>query len=89
MLFRSFGGGGAGAGASSNGQGQDATAYTGSGGGGGAGSSYTGITSKAGSGAGGIILIRYAGSQRGSGGTVYTSGGYTYHKFTSSGTFTG
>jgi hypothetical protein len=36
----------------------------------------------------GIVIIRYTGSQRGSGGTVTSSGGYTYHTFTSSGTYT-
>ncbi len=36
----------------------------------------------------GIVILRYLGSQRGSGGTVTSSGGYTIHTFTSSGTFT-
>jgi hypothetical protein len=36
----------------------------------------------------GIVIIRYSGAQRGTGGTVVTTGGYTYHTFTSSGTFT-
>ena len=36
----------------------------------------------------GVVIIRYAGSQRGSGGTVTSSGGYTYHQFNSSGTYT-
>jgi hypothetical protein len=36
----------------------------------------------------GIVIIRYAGSQRGTGGTVVSSGGFTYHTFTTSGTFT-
>jgi hypothetical protein len=36
----------------------------------------------------GLIIIRYTGSQRALGGTIYSSGGYTYHKFTTSGTFT-
>jgi hypothetical protein len=35
----------------------------------------------------GVVIIRYAGAQRGTGGTVTSSGGYTYHTFTSSGTF--
>jgi|TARA_B100002019_G_scaffold288848_1_gene303266 hypothetical protein len=35
----------------------------------------------------GIVIIRYAGSQKGTGGTVTSSGGYTYHTFTSSGTY--
>jgi hypothetical protein len=33
------------------------------------------------------VILRYLGTQRGSGGTVVSSGGYTYHTFTSSGTF--
>ena len=36
----------------------------------------------------GIVIIRYAGAQRGTGGTVTSSGGYTLHTFTSSGTYT-
>jgi hypothetical protein len=36
----------------------------------------------------GTVIIRYAGSQRGTGGTVTSSGGYTIHTFTSSGTYT-
>jgi hypothetical protein len=35
------------------------------------------------------VIIRYLGNQRGSGGTVTTTGGYTYHTFTSSSTYTG
>jgi hypothetical protein len=33
-------------------------------------------------------VIRYAGSQVGSGGTVTTDGTYTYHTFTANGTYT-
>jgi len=36
----------------------------------------------------GIVVIRYLGGQRATGGTVTSSGGYTIHTFTSSGTFT-
>jgi hypothetical protein len=36
----------------------------------------------------GVVIVRYLGSQRGSGGTVTSVGGYTYHSFTTSGTFT-
>jgi hypothetical protein len=36
----------------------------------------------------GIVIVRYLGSQRATGGTVTSSGGYTIHTFTSSGTFT-
>lgn len=34
----------------------------------------------------GIVIVRYRGPQRATGGTVTTSGGYTIHSFTSSGT---
>jgi hypothetical protein len=34
------------------------------------------------------VIVRYAGSTKGSGGTITSAGGYTYHTFTSSGTFT-
>ena len=37
----------------------------------------------------GIFIIRYAGPQRGSGGTITSADGYTYHTFTTSGVFTG
>ena len=36
----------------------------------------------------GICIIRYSGSQAASGGTIVTTGGYTYHTFTASGTLT-
>ena len=66
--------------------GSSATTNTGSGGGGGGFSpsnAYSG-----GNGASGIVIVRYSGTQRGTGGTVSSSGGYTYHTFTSSGTYT-
>jgi hypothetical protein len=56
------------------------TANTGGGGGGG--------YQTAGAGGSGVVIVRYLGTQRGSGGTVTSSGGYTIHTFTSSGTFT-
>jgi hypothetical protein len=35
------------------------------------------------------VIIRYlSGAQKGTGGTVTSSGGYYYHTFTSSGTYT-
>ena len=61
------------------------------GGGGGAGGNGNGADSQGGNpgtGGSGIVVIRYAGSQRGSGGTITSSGGYTYHTFTTSGTYT-
>ena len=59
-------------------QGSNATGF-GNGGGGG------GYTYAGGSGSGGIVIIRYPGSQRGSGGNVTTSGGFTRHTFNSAG----
>jgi hypothetical protein len=80
------GAGGAGGGATGNiagGAGGNATANTGGGGGGG-GTSASGFGGNGGS---GIVIISYAGAQRGTGGTVTTSGGNTIHTFTSSGTY--
>jgi hypothetical protein len=34
------------------------------------------------------VIIRYLGAQQGTGGTVTSAGGYTYHTFNSSGTYT-
>jgi hypothetical protein len=34
------------------------------------------------------VIIRYLGAQKGSGGSYSSSGGYSYHTFTSSGTYT-
>ena len=62
-----------------------ATVNTGGGGGGGGYPTPSYIGSTGGS---GIIIIRYSGAQRGTGGTVTSAGGYTYHTFTSSGTYT-
>lgn len=78
-------GGGAGG---STGAGTAGTTNTGGGGGGG-GQAYPSFTEQNGaSGGSGIVIIRYLGVQRGTGGTVTSSGGYTIHTFTSSGTFT-
>ena len=41
-----------------------------------------------GAGGSGVVILRYLGAQRGTGGTVTSSGGYTIHTFTSSGTYT-
>jgi len=56
------------------------------GGGGGGGASVN--ISASGNGGSGLVIVRYLGTQRGTGGTVTSSGGYTIHTFTSSGTFT-
>jgi hypothetical protein len=58
------------------------------GGGGGPIASQVGGTIVGGNGGSGVVIIRYAGSQVATGGTVTSSGGYTYHTFTTSGTFT-
>ena len=83
-----FGAGGSGAynGANSTGgAGSDtsplATSY-GAGGGAGTGGGT------AGTGASGAVIFRYAGSPTFTGGTISQTGGYTYHLFASSGTFT-
>lgn len=82
----SGGTGGGGAGNTGSGAGTAGTTNTGGGGGGG-GNISGGATGAGGNGGSGIVIIRYAGAQRGTGGTVTTSGGYTYHTFTSSGTY--
>ena len=78
------GGGGAGG---WNGAPVNGLANTGGGGGGGTGSSYGPQTS--GAGGSGIVILRYQGSQKGTGGTITTAGGYTYHVFTGSGAYSG
>ena len=55
-------------------------------GGGGGGQSSDG-GGGGGNGGSGIVIIRYGGTQRATGGTVVTTGGYTYHTFTASGSF--
>jgi hypothetical protein len=69
--------------ASTNSNGGNGGANTGGGGGGG-----THAYSVGGNGGSGIVIIRYYGSQKATGGTITSSGGYTVHTFTSSGTFT-
>jgi hypothetical protein len=85
------GGGGAGQGTTGTSliAGAAGTANTG-GGGGGAGAYNPGCpTNRDGyNGGSGVVVIRYSGSQKGTGGTVTSAGGYTYHTFTTSSTFT-
>lgn len=52
--------------------------------GGGAGAGNSGSTASGGS---GIVIIRYTGNARATGGTITSSDGYTYHTFTTSGTY--
>jgi hypothetical protein len=73
------GGGGAG---TRTGAGVSGTVNTGGGGGG------SGFGATGGAGGSGIVIIRYIGAQRGTGGTVTSANGYTYHTFTTSGTYT-
>lgn len=79
------GAGGGGAGGAVGAGGNNGSSNTGGGGGGGSGG---GPTAAGGTGGSGVVIVRYTGSQRGSGGTVSNSGGYTYHTFTTSGTYT-
>lgn len=60
------------------------TANTGGGGGG----NYGDASRPCGAGGTGIVIIRYAGAQKATGGTITSLGGYTIHTFTASGTFT-
>lgn len=53
---------------------------------GGAGSTYAGGAPSV-AGTQGVVKIRYAGTPVASGGTITQSGGYTYHTFTTTGTF--
>jgi len=61
----------------------NATGNTGNGGGGDMGTIF-----RAGNGANGIVKIRYAGTPRATGGIITQSGGFTFHTFTTNGTFT-
>ncbi len=82
-------GGGGGATGGSSGTAGNAAANRGSGGGGGQNNFvYGNYYGYGGNGGSGVCVIRYAGGQSASGGSVYTTGGYTYHTFTGSGTFT-
>lgn len=84
---RGQGAGGLGGGGQGIQNGGSATPATdGTGGGGGGGVNPAGGQGVAG--AKGVCVIYYAGSQRGTGGTVTTTGGYTYHTFTASGNYT-
>jgi hypothetical protein len=82
------GAGGGGRGANSNTTpayvAENGTINTGSGGG--VGFAVSGYA-LAGSGGSGIVILRYSGIPKATGGTITQSGGYTYHTFNSSGTF--
>ena len=55
--------------------------------GGGAGALSGPSSNVAGNGGSGVVILRYSGTQQGTGGTVTSAGGYTYHTFNSSGTY--
>jgi len=76
-----LGGGGNG---STTTNGSDGTVNTGGGGGGPVGDG----SALGGTGGSGVVIIRYLGTPRATGGTITQNGGYTIHTFTSSGTFT-
>jgi len=76
--------GGGGRGGGSTGPSVAGTVNTGGGGGGGGDGAY-GNSATGGS---GVVILRYLGSQRGTGGVITNAGGYTIHTFTSSGTYT-
>jgi hypothetical protein len=76
--------GAAGTYSSTNGTVNGGAGGTNTGGGGGGG----GHQCNGGAGGSGIVIVRYYGSQQATGGTITSSGGYTIHTFTSSGTFT-
>jgi hypothetical protein len=58
------------------------------GGGGGGAHQVTGLNINGANGGSGVVIIRYSGTPVATGGTITQSGGYTYHTFTSDGTFT-
>jgi hypothetical protein len=78
--------GGGGNGGTGTGDGTGGNSNSGGGGGGG-GWPASGLGGTGGNGGSGIVIIKYPGSQRGTGGTISTLNGYTIHKFTSSGVF--
>jgi hypothetical protein len=83
------GAGGAGGGGAGSGPGGGGNAGgTNTGGGAGAPGGNNGGSTTGQSGGSGIAIIRYLGSTKATGGSITSSGGYTYHTFTSGGTFT-
>ena len=79
-----LGGGGAGGTAGQSSPGVSGTPNTGGGGGG--ASTSTGGNSSGGAGGSGIVVLRYLGTPKATGGTITQSGGYTIHSFTNVGT---
>jgi hypothetical protein len=77
---------GGGAGSNTN-QGRN-NGFDNTGGGGGGVSTTLSQGNSGGIGGSGVVIARYLGAQRATGGAVTSSGGYTYHTFTGNGTFT-
>ena len=82
------GSGGGGNGVTGGYNGNNGGTNTGGGGGGGASTTASPDDHAGGNGGSGVVVVAYVGAQRGTGGAVSTSGGYTLHTFTTSGTFT-
>jgi hypothetical protein len=57
-------------------------------GGGGGGGSHYNFTNKGGDGGSGIVIVKYPGLQKATGGTITSVAGHTIHTFTAPGTFT-
>ena len=81
------GNGGGAAGGSTAQVGYNGTVNRGGGGGGGGSPASGTIPSNGGNGGSGIVIIRYYGVQKATGGVVTSVGGYTIHTFTSSSSF--
>jgi hypothetical protein len=81
-------GGNGGGGNGGDGQTYSPTAGTTNTGGGGGGGGYYQYGPGGGAGGTGIVIIRYPGGQKATGGTITSVDGYTIHTFTTSGTFT-
>jgi len=67
--------------------GNPAPAGRGGGGGGGGGSQPNNFSGLGGAGGSGIVILRYVGAPKATGGTITQVGGYTIHTFTGNGTF--
>ena len=80
------GGGAGGVSSGSQGTGNGTAGGSNTGGGGGGGTRYVQNASGA-PGGSGVVIFSYFGQQRAQGGNISTSGGYTIHTFTTSGTF--
>ena len=84
-----FGGGGGAGGSGSTTTPVAGTSGSPNTGGGGGGAGNSGSTGTGGGGGKGIVIIRYSGDQKATGGSyANTSGGFTYHTFLGDGTFT-